>query len=74
MTNHIASLGTDMLTKLISCSVVRKRCTDSMAIHIASLGTDMPTNFISCSIVHRNARIGDNSHYKPWHRYGYIAV
>ena len=74
MTNHIASLGTDMLTKLISCSVVRKRCTDSMAIHIANLGTDMLTNPISCSTVHGNAWMCDSSHYKPWHKYVHIAA
>ena len=56
MANHIANLGTDMLTNP-TVDQLHEKCMDSTTTHITKLGTDMITNPISCSIVHKRAGI-----------------
>ena len=70
MANHIANLGTDMLTNPTVVHL-HERCMDSTPTHITNLGTDMLTNPTSCSIVPKMHGFYGDSHCKPWRRHAY---
>ena len=68
MANHIANLGTDMLTNPTVVQL-HEKCMDSTPTHITNLGTDMLTNPTSCSIVPKMHGFYGDSHCKPWRRH-----